>query len=385
MIGVCIKYFHKNYGGMLQAYATVSELERRGLAYELIRYEKRVTPVMAIRSLPRLLNRIFLNDKYEALLKKAGEMRHPEFARNERVRREAFHRFAEQRFTRLSPVFKGYEALCAGAKRYDTVLTGSDQLWSPAGLPTNYYNLMFVPDGIRRVSYASSFGVGSIPWYQKKRTARFLKRLDHISMRESRGAEIVAELTGRQVPTVLDPVLLFDRQGWEKLIPVRREIEEPYIFAYFLGANPEHREAVRQAAKEMNCRIVTLRHLDRYVPGDEQFGDIALYDVGPDRFLNLLRGAEGVCTDSYHGACFSVLHERPFIAFDRYAANAGVSKNSRLDTLCRNLGLEGRRYDPARPMAKQLLVPVDHESVEHKLSGLRALSMRYLDKALGDE
>lgn len=42
MIGVCIKYFHENYGGMLQAYATVTMLEKRGLDYELIRYEKNI-------------------------------------------------------------------------------------------------------------------------------------------------------------------------------------------------------------------------------------------------------------------------------------------------------------------------------------------------------
>ena len=385
MIGVCIKYFHKNYGGMLQAYATISELERRNLPYELIRYQKQRTPQVILWNLPRFLNRVFLNDKYEVLLKKLGELCHPEFARHERVWEEAFHRFQEQCFTRLSPEFAGYRALCDGAKRYTTVLTGSDQLWSPAGLPTNFYNLMFVPDNIRKVSYASSFGVSRIPWYQKKRTARFLARLDHISMRENRGTEIVCELTGRDAPTVLDPVLLFDRQGWEKLIPVRQEVNEPYIFAYFLGANPKHREAVRRAAKEMHCKIVTLRHLDRYVPGDEEFGDIALYDVAPDRFLNLLRGAMGVCTDSYHGVCFSVLHRKPFIAFDRYANDTGISKNSRLDSLCLNLGLEDRRYDPALPVASQLLAPVDHDRVERKLGKLRALSMRYLDNALGSE
>ena len=53
MIGVCIKYFHENYGGMLQAYATVSMLEARGLDYELIQYEKKRTPIGVIKSLPR--------------------------------------------------------------------------------------------------------------------------------------------------------------------------------------------------------------------------------------------------------------------------------------------------------------------------------------------
>ena len=42
MIGVCIKYFHENYGGMLQAFATVKMLESRGIDYELIRYKKKL-------------------------------------------------------------------------------------------------------------------------------------------------------------------------------------------------------------------------------------------------------------------------------------------------------------------------------------------------------
>ena len=45
MIGVCIKYFHENYGGMLQAFATVKMLESRGIDYELIRYKKKLTKI----------------------------------------------------------------------------------------------------------------------------------------------------------------------------------------------------------------------------------------------------------------------------------------------------------------------------------------------------
>lgn len=64
-------------------------------------------------------------------------------------------------------------------------------------LPTNYYNLMFVPDDTLKISIASSFGVKEIPWYQKKRTIQYLNRIEYISMRENRGSEIVKELTGR--------------------------------------------------------------------------------------------------------------------------------------------------------------------------------------------
>ena len=240
---------------------------------------------------------------------KAALKRHPEFAKNDAIRMKSFKKFKDEHFTKLSPIFKGYEALCSGATRYSAVVTGSDQLWSPAGLPTNYYNLQFVPDSIRKISYASSFGVKEIPWYQKKRTTAFLNRIEFISMRENRGSEIVKELIGRDVPVILDPVFMFDSEGWKKLIPEKKEIDEPYIFAYFLGNTAEYRTAVNKAAKELRCKVVALRHLDQYVPEDENFGDVALYDVGPDRFLNLLRGAAYICTDSFHGSCFSIIHE----------------------------------------------------------------------------
>lgn len=384
MIGVCIKYFHENYGGMLQAYATVSMLEARGLDYELIQYEKKHTPIGVIKSLPRLLNGVLLNDKYEAFLKKKGMKQHPEFAKNDAVRMKAFRKFKEEHFTKLSPVFKGYDALCNGVRRYSAVVTGSDQLWSPAGLPTNYYNLQFVPHEIRKISYASSFGVKNIPWYQKKRTAAFLKRLDYISMRENRGSEIVKELTGKDVPTILDPVFMFDKEGWEKLIPVNKEIEEPYIFAYFLGEAAEHRKAVKEAAKKLGCKIVALRHLDQYVPNDENFGDIALYDVAPDRFLNLLRGASYVCTDSFHGSCFSIIHQIPFVTFNRYVEGSKHSKNSRIDTLCGNLGLQERRYNTKVALDKQLVSKIDWNLVKDKLLKLKRDTDKYLDTAFSD-
>ena len=378
MIGVCIKYFHENYGGMLQAYATVSMLEERGIDYELIQYEKRLSIKEKAKSIPRLLNGILLNDKYEAFKKKQALKKYPEFAQNEAIRIKAFEAFKKEHFTKLSPVFVGYENLKKGAERYEAIVTGSDQLWSPAGLPTNYYNLMFVPDNIRKISYASSFGVNRIPWYQTSRTRKFLNRIEYISMRENRGSEIVKELTGKDVPTILDPVFMFDQEGWEELIPVKKEINEPYIFAYFLGSNAKHRVAVRKLADKTGLKIVTLRHLDQYVEDDEEFGDYAPYDVGPDRFINLIRGASFICTDSFHGSCFSIIHRKQFMVFNRYAEESKHSKNSRIDTLCQNLGLKNRRFEGRIGTITQ---PIDYEYVYKKLNELKRDAITYLDKA----
>ena len=73
MVGVCIKYFHENYGGMLQAYATISMLEERNIQYELIQYKKKYSIIGMLKSVPRLFNGVLLNDKYEAFLKNKGK------------------------------------------------------------------------------------------------------------------------------------------------------------------------------------------------------------------------------------------------------------------------------------------------------------------------
>lgn len=382
MIGVCIKYFHENYGGMLQAYATVKMLEERNIEYELIRYEKEKSLAFVIKSLPRLLNSVLRNDKIEAAKKQKGLREHKEFAKNDAVRMKAFAEFKDKAFTNLSEVYHGYAKLCEGAEKYSAVITGSDQLWSPAGLPTNYYNLMFVPDDIRKISYASSFGVSNIPWYQKRRTINYLNRIEYISMRENRGSEIIKELTGRSVPTLLDPVFMFDKSGWERLVPNQKEFDEPYIFSYFLGDNPQYRKEVQQAAKKLGCKIVALRHLDQYIQSDEDFGDYAPYDVAPDRFLNLIRGAEFVCTDSFHGSVFSIIHHKPFVTFDRYSEGAKHSKNSRIDTLCANLGLQSRRYNLNTNLADVLEEKINYDDVDKKLAVLRTEADLYIKTAL---
>ena len=381
MIGICIKYFHENYGGMLQAYATIKLLEKYKVTYEIIRYEKKKDFKFIVQSIPRIFNPILINDKYEAFQKKLSFKGHPEFKKNDSVRMQAFDKFRKEKFSnKLSNVYYGYENLKDGAKKYDAVLTGSDQLWSPAGLPTNFYNLMFVPDNIRKISYASSFGVKYIPWYQKNRTKEFLNRIEFISMRENTGKDIVKKLTGRDVPVVLDPVFMFNKREWKELIPIEKLYNEKYIFAYFLGANTDYRKAVEELAQKKGLKIVTLRHLDQYVEYDEKFGDYAPYDVAPNQFLNILRDAEYVCTDSFHGAVFSIIHEKKFIVFNRYDEASKHSKNSRIDSLCENFGLSDRRYHGnIENIADK---EIDYARVKETYDKLKNKSEKYIEEAL---
>lgn len=382
MIGLCIKYFNRNYGGMLQAYATVKMLEELGIEYKIIRYYRGKSLKTLVYDLPRLFNKVWQVEKFELVQKKIQKILHPSFGKNDGIRALAFDRFAKEAFEEHVSYYFGLKQLKENVRKYQMVVSGSDQLWSPSGLGSNFYNLMFVPDDIRKVSLASSFGVSSIPSYQIKRTKEYLNRMDAISMREMRGAKIVYELTGRNVPVVADPVFMFDKNEWLKLIPSNRKVSEKYIFVYFLGKTPEHRRIANIISKKKGYKIVTIRHADQYVSEDENFGDISPYDVDPGDFLNYLREADFVCTDSFHASVFSVIYEKPFIVFDRFAPNSIGSKNSRIDSLCSLLSLENCRYHEDFNLDEILTREWDYSEANKKLKELKELTLTYIQSSM---
>lgn len=167
MLGVCLKYTQHNYGSKLQALATIKMFEKLDIDYEIIRYDKK-TLSFYIKSLPRMFNIVFLNDRYDEIQKKIEFKRHPDIKEKIKVREEKFDGFDRYFEQHLSKVYKGYKGLCSEAnRRYDEFITCSDQLWSPSALGSNFYNLMFAASDKLKASWASSFGVKKIPWYQK--------------------------------------------------------------------------------------------------------------------------------------------------------------------------------------------------------------------------
>lgn len=381
MIGLCLKYEQTNYGSKLQALATILIMDRLGLKYQIIHYEK-AGIWFKIKSLPRFFNATFRQDKIEDFSRKRAIKKHPEIASFLSERRRLFKEYDAEFFDKYEVKGRYYKDIKELAKRYDSVVSCSDQLWSPAGLGTNFYNLMFVPDDVNKVSFASSFGVSKIPFYQKNATAKYLKRINYVSCRENRGAEIVKELTGRDVPVLMDPVFAFDKKEWSKIIPLEKIYDEEYVFSYFLGGNPEHRELVSTFARKHNLKIICMKHLDQYVACDENFGDIAPYSVTPNQYLSILHGAKYVFTDSFHGCAFSIIMQKEFVVFNRYSSNSSSSKNSRIESVCSNLGLNSRRFDGNSTLDEIIASPILWDQVEAKLSVYKNRIWDYLKMSL---
>ena len=130
--------------------------------------------------------------------------------------------------------------------------------------------------------------------------------------------------------------------------------------------------------KKTGLKIVTCPYLDNFVETDQNFGDIQLFDMDAADFVNLIRHAEYILTDSFHGSVFSILNHKKFMTFNRFNAGAN-SRNSRIDSLCTLLGLSERRYNGDIMNVEK---DIDYRAVEEKLEKLRADSIKYLKTAL---
>ena len=68
--------------------------------------------------------------------------------------------------------------------------------------------------------------------------------------------------------------------------------------------------------------------------------------------------------------------------FNRYAATSGASKNSRIDTVCGNLGLNGRRVMADSNLVAVMDEDIDWTNVKEKTEVYRDRMWDYLRYAL---
>lgn len=236
-IGLAVCYDTKNFGSQLQVLATVKKVEELDCKPEIIRYKKKITPTFIVQTIPRLFNISFVKSKLSGNQKDKALKSKPFYQKQVQQRNQRFNAFVDKYFAPLfSESYGGWETLVAKCKKnYDAFLCGSDQLWLPNNLGSHFYTLEFAPDNKPKIAYATSFGVSQIPDGQKKATAKYLNRFQHLSTRELAGQKIVKELTGKMAQVVCDPTLLFDAEGWKQMLQKRKLLKNRMCSAIFWG------------------------------------------------------------------------------------------------------------------------------------------------------
>ena len=355
-IGVVTITDYSNFGNRLQAYAVCKALRRR-LGCDVVSLEK---PYREATLLSRVKESVaMMLCVFPALAEKCFGSN---ITRANNFRTWGRRHIPTRDFDRHQPLPDRLN------DEFDLFLAGSDQIWNydfSAGVFADYF-LTFAEKG-KRAAISASFGVEQIPEEWRKTYAQGLLGFRHISVREDAGAKIVKDLTGRDVPVLIDPVMLLSREEWLTVAKKPRvDTSKPYVLKYFLGDEAED-ERIEHWAKEQGYEIYEL--MNDQIP--------ELYSAGPGEFLTLIDNAALVCSDSFHCIAFSILFRRPFAVYER--RGSGNYMTSRLDTLLRKFGFEDRWK---HGLAPQQYLNCDFSQVDSVLDAERQKALAYLQEIL---
>ena len=386
-IGIAAVTYKDNFGSALQTYATQYILEKLG-------YDARIFEIKGVhrsiftKKLLYYAGRIFdpVEAKYlfanlTSRSRKKASVVSDGFAQEMKVRHKMYADF-NKKWNKMLPTVKGRNGLRKQASEMDAVVVGSDQLWRPSNIVGSYYTLEFVPDEVKKIAFSTSFGVPELPSQLLKHAKKFLSRIEHISVREDSGAEIVRKESGRDATVVCDPTMMLTAEEWMHIQDEKPFAEGNYILMYLMGDNPEQREFVKALSMATGCRIIGLLHGATYISYDEDMVDEKPFNVGPAEFVNLIRNAQFGCTDSFHCCVFSILNSTKFFAFRRWPDGSKFSANDRLYTLLKFTGLERRMLIGTEDVDKCVADQIDFNEVLEKVAQRRKESLEYLVNAL---
>lgn len=272
----------ENYGAALQAFALKRICEEYS-DVEILNYYNdyfhRDTSGMGIKA---LLKRI-LNGRCSA------------------QKTERYYDFQKKYLTgAMEPIKK--EKLKELDGQYDYFITGSDQVWNLdcSGNDLSYF-LDFVKIS-KKVSYAASFGTSS---YKADIIKRWLSDYFKISVREKTGMDIINKTLGKEVPVVLDPTLLLDKNEWTKIFDL--DFAENYVLIYEVLTGKYLFEQAKAFAVKHGLKLICITSTNKV-----RIGGQIIRNAGPIEWLRLFAGASYIFTNSFHGLAFSINFNKQF-------------------------------------------------------------------------
>ncbi|WP_259013905.1 polysaccharide pyruvyl transferase family protein [Emticicia fluvialis] len=352
-IGILTHHYpeNRNYGAMLQLFATYTTLSKLGH-----------TPVV--------INYKFLKESGGGL--KAS------------IRNYILNSLGTKPFSEFSAKYlpnKTKEVTSESAAdlnaSIDLFLVGSDQVWRYSYVPDieNFF-FSFVDDNHKKISYAASFGLDrlEVPAKEVDRIKALINRFSSVSVREVSGVKICEDL-GVNAQLVLDPVFLLDEKDYTDLIKkegISDEKNEGYIAQMLLDVEPSHINFINNLANKINTKVLNLKGKKYPV-----LGRITnkLYTI--PQWLNFIKNSEITITDSFHCVAFCLIFKKPFICIGN-----PVRGMARLESLLGLVGLKHLLITEADFHKIDKIPEIDYRAVYQKLNAVRNESFEFLKKSL---
>lgn len=383
-IGILTYYYkNRNFGGILQAYALQKTIEQMGYDCEQISYQltpsswkKKLQTGMQYRSIGQNLKMvaqilvgkvmgIFLNGRMVAMTKE---------------RNAGFDAF-EKGIPHSDTVYT-YDSLPTCLPDYRAFIVGSDQIWT-GGVDLPRFCLDFVPPEVHKIAYAASSSGTFYGDWQKAVLQTNLPGFYGLSTREKSLGEVLSQLSGCRVDTVLDPTFLLEPAEWAKIADENVRPKAPYILCYLLGGNKKHRTIAQKIARQKKVDLWTFPYIvgNAFRLADWKFGDVRDFTSGPREFVGLVKNADAIITDSFHAMVFSVIFHKKFCVLPRYKKASG-NANTRVSDFLQEIGGETLLVEDADAAAQAIDYMLPYEKVDAILQAKRSDSLAWIRQKL---
>lgn len=219
------------------------------------------------------------------------------------------------------------------------------------------------------VSYAASFGD---PTLSKENCEILNDRLQNFlsfGLREEMMVLYVKEHTDVTVRRVVDPTLLHTSEKYDTIAVPERLEEEKYILYYSRRYSSVMEEYVEKMATENGWKIVEIS----LRATNAEKGHRMFYEAGVEEFLSLVKHAEYIVTNSFHGMIFAVQYRKPFVIFSREQCNR------KIDEILGLFGLKDHMLVTGKEVFSN---EIDYDKVHERIAKVREESLAFLKKEL---
>ena len=173
----------------------------------------------------------------------------------------------------------------------------------------------------------------------------------------------VREHTDIPVQKVIDPTLLLTSQDYDVIAEERIE-NEKYLLLYARRYDPNMESYAEKIASENGWKIIEIS-----LRATNAEKHTMMYEAGVEEFLSLVKHAEFVITNSYHGMIFSVQYRRPFYIFSREQCDSKITE------LLELMGLSERMLTKG---ISDYNSKIDYDSVHNIIESERKKSLQFL-------
>lgn len=362
-VAIISRHAISNYGSLLQAYALERTIKDLGYCAKTIDYNRTEEKSWHLCKVD-IENSTWKNNP----LKKSVF-----YGVNVLNRTRQFYKF--QGFRRelmdLTDEYCSFQELNSNPPVADLYVTGSDQVWNETihgELDWSYF-LDFLSDE-KRIAYAASFGNDTIKEEHKDRIRIALSKYNNISVRESSGQDILADL-GLNGELVLDPTLLLEQEKWNEVIGDMVVPDGKYILLYQIHKNEKLVEYAKKYAQKIGCKVINISVSYTQKKRGIEFKCLPDYK----EVLALFRGAYRIVTDSFHATSFSINFNKQFVTILPQVSASRIKSFLSLMKLENQVLTDTSDYDLLDNL-------IDYSLVTPLLTELRQESIQWLKEAI---